>query len=166
MIAYTDTCFWSHTKEIYDSLSLDIRLLLSEFKWGMTNAVEQEIIYHKLDKFLPNDQMLKIPITESEIDHFIGKYPSLSEFDLADQTLIVVGKRDEGIILTDDGDLFVQCQIFNIKALLLPQFLLFLVQNGNLKKTEVYRCIRFWEQKHRYKVRDLKKWSKILSEIK
>lgn len=165
MIAYTDTCFWNHVKEIKDYLSIDLRIQISEIKWGTTNAVEEELIHHKLDSFVPKDQMFKIPVSESEITYFEKKYPSLNEFDYADQTLIVVGKRDNAIILTDDGDLFIQCQALNISVLLLPQFLLFLVRKSILKKNEAHRCIRFWEENGRYKARDLKKWSRILAEI-
>lgn len=165
MIAYTDTCFWNHVKEIFDSLSIDLRIPLFEIKCGMTKAVEEEIIFHRLDSFVPINQMFKIPVSEQEINDFLRKYPSLSEFDYPDQTLIVVGRRDNAIILTDDGELFIQCQALNIYVLLLPQFLLFLVNKSIFKKTEVYRCIRFWEENGRYKARDLKKWSKILAEI-
>lgn len=154
-----------HLKELYESLKLDLRPLFSDFRWGITAEIEKELEHYQLGSFFSWRQGYQVPVSEQEIDHFQQMFPTIKEYDLADQTLLIVGKRDHAIILTDDGGLYLECQAMGIRTLLLAQFLLALARDGALEKSEVYRALRFWESVGRYPKREIKKWYKILAEI-
>jgi hypothetical protein len=161
-----DTCFWNHCMEVQEASIWDFRELLPRFRWGHTSAVLEEIKHHKLDSFVPVDRAMLIPANADEIDSLKRFDPVLSEFDLADQSLLVAGRREQGLVLTDDGPLELECMALDVAAFRLPGFMLKLIQDGLLNKTIFNKCWRFWEETGRYRKPDLKKWHAALQSIK
>jgi hypothetical protein len=161
-----DTCFWNHSKEVQEAGIWDLRDLLPKFRWGYTNAVLEEIQHHKLDSFVPVGRAMLIPANADEIDSLKRFDPVLSEFDLADQSLLVAGRREQGLVLTDDGPLELECIALGIATFRLPGFMLKLIQDDLLKKTVFNRCLRLWEEAGRYRKIDMKKWYAALQSIK
>ena len=89
--------------------------------------------------------------------------------DLADQSIWIAGymdKKNEYLILTDDGELLLECQISNINAMRLPSFLIFLCKSDILSKNQVIKCIKYWEKKGRFGKKDLKKWREELLKLR
>ena len=161
-----DTCFWNHCKEVQEAGIWDLRDLLPRFRWGYTSAVLEEIKHYGLDGFVPIDRAMLIPATADEIDSLKRFDPVLSEFDLADQSLLVAGRREKGLVLTDDGPLELECMALDVATFRLPAFMLKLIQDGFLDKTILSRCLRSWEQTGRYRKVDLKKWHAALQAIR
>jgi hypothetical protein len=161
-----DTCFWNHSKEVHEAGIWDFREMLPRFRWGYTSAVLEEIKHHKLDSFVPVGRAMLIPATADEIDSLKRFDPVLSEFDFADQSLLVAGRREQGLVLTDDGPLELECIALDIATFRLPGFMLKLVQDGLLIKTIFNRCLRLWEETGRYRKGDMKKWHAALQRIK
>lgn len=166
MLFLTDTCFWSHVKELYDDETIDLRPTLNLFRWGITEAVKSEINRRQLGHFIPFDKATLITLSEEELNVTRKQVQTLSEFDLADQTLIVAGLRDKSVVLTDDGELYMECIVLNIDTMLLPQFCLSLVKNGAMDKTIIFKALRFWESTGKYSKKFIKKWKETLREIR
>jgi hypothetical protein len=165
MLFLTDTCFWTHLKELSTNTSVDLRKIMSSFKWGITREVSKEISYFNVGEYFPKEESYLVPISKKELNSVKKKYPFIKELDIADQTLIVAALRDNGIILTDDGDLFMFSDSISIKVLLLPHFFLSLVKSNYLKKNQAYKALRFWEEIGRYKRNYIKKWKIELQNI-
>ncbi|MEX2717242.1 MAG: hypothetical protein Q6353_004975 [Candidatus Sigynarchaeum springense] len=161
-----DTCFWNHCKEVQEAGIWDARDLLPKFRWGYTSAILEEIKHHKLDDFVPVDRAMLVPANADEIDTLKRFDPVISEFDLADQSLLVAGRRERGLVLTDDGPLELECMALDIATFRLPTFMLKLIQDGLLNKTIFNRCWRLWDEARRYRKVDLKKWHAALQLIK
>jgi len=165
MFLLLDTCFCLHCEELYSNNIFDIRPLLKNFFLATTEAVKEELIHYKLNKFLPISEFVLFPLEFEDILKIKDDNALVNELDNADQTLWIVGennKKDEIIILTDDGALLIECQIANIQALRLPSFLLFLLRNEEISKNDVYKCLRFWSKVGRYSQHDLKHWKQDL----
>ena len=165
MFLLLDTCFCLHCEELYRNNIFDIRPLLKNFFLATTEAVKEELIHYKLNKFLPISEFVIFPLESEDIQEIQDKNTSLNELDKADQSLWVVGdknKKDIIIILTDDGGLLIECQIAHSKALRLPSFLLLLLRNEEISKNNVHKCLRFWSKVGRYSQRDLKHWKQDL----
>jgi len=165
MFLLTDTCFWTHLKELSDNVDIDLRPVLNKFRWGFTDEVQTELSHQKLFPFVPVDQAFIVPIVEDELLFFKKKAPLIEEFDLADQTLIVSAERDNSIVLTDDGELFMQLLAMNLEAFSLPLFCLAMVKWDIIEKRVVSRALRYWEEKGRYVIKDIKKGKIILQQI-
>ncbi len=161
----TDTCFWLHSFELFTNKIIDIRPIFTDFNWGITSEVRKELINFENEGFLNFDNIDIIPVSNDEILRFQKKYPTISHFDIADQTLIVVALREPCVILTDDGGLLMESQALQIKALFLPQFLLNLVKYGNVPKNTYYKCLRYWEKTDSYPKKQLKIWKAKLQII-
>ncbi|NMC05827.1 MAG: hypothetical protein GYA24_11475 [Candidatus Lokiarchaeota archaeon] len=165
MLLLIDTCFWNHCKEIQEAHVWDFRDLLPRFRWGYTSAVLEEIKHYYLDNFVPVDNAMLVPASSNEIDSLKRFDPVISEFDLADQSLLVAGRRERGLVLTDDGPLELECMALDITTFRLPGFMLKLIQDDLLEKTIFNRCWRLWEKTGRYRKVDLKKWHAVVQEI-
>ena len=165
MFLLLDTCFCLHCEELYRNNIFDIRPLLKKFFLATTEAVKEELIHYKLNKFLPIGEFVIFPLESEDITEAKDKNTLLKELDNADQTLWIVGeknKKDEIIILTDDGGLLIECQIANSQSLRLPSFLLFLLRNEEISKNDVHKCLRFWSKVGRYSQQDIKHWKQDL----
>ncbi len=165
MFLLTDTCFWTHLKDLSENVDIDLKPILNKFRWGFTEEVQTELSRQKLFPFVPVDQAFIVPINEQELSRLRKKAPLIEEFDLADQTLIVSAERDNSIVLTDDGELFMQLLALNMKTLSLPLFCLALVKWDFIEKRVVSRALRYWEDTGRYASKDIKKWKTILQQI-
>ena len=67
MIILTDTCFWSHSKEIHDAGILDIREILYDYRWGYTPSIQEEINHWKLDDYIKDDVAIMFPVSDDEL---------------------------------------------------------------------------------------------------
>jgi predicted nuclease of predicted toxin-antitoxin system len=152
-------------KDITESQIYDFRQLWGKFRWGITPDIQRELDHHKIFDFFPLSDAYIIPATNSEIEHNINQFPTLSHFDRADQSIITAAIRENGIILTDDGDLLIECITLGIHAMSLPVFCLDLVKNSELSKRECYHLLIFWETHHRYAKKDLKRWKTQLQSL-
>ena len=74
-------------------------------------------------------------------------------------------KPDTPIILTDDGALDSECHQTNRKILLLPVFLLTILQQGLISKNAVAKCLKHWEKNGSYKQKFIKRWKLELQNI-
>jgi hypothetical protein len=166
MILLIDTCFWSHAKQLHDAKILDPRECIAAFRWGYTIAVQEEIQHFKLDDFVHADKAIMFPVSAGERQNTIKHAPSIAELDDADQELIIACRREGGLILSDDGEFLMECGALDLPAISLPVFLLKLAENGHVDKRSVVRCLKFWEEHHRFKLKQLARWKKELQSIR
>jgi len=160
-----DTCSWNRIKDLSDSKIFDLRPIIAQFQCGITEEVQKELEYYHLTSFVGEESTEIIPISSRELNIFRTKYPFLTSLDLADQTLIIVGLRDESVIITEDGELFMGCIGMKVNALRLPMLLLMLTRDGIIPKNQCARIIRYWEEQCRYKQKDIKLWKSELQKI-
>ncbi|MEX2714836.1 MAG: hypothetical protein Q6353_010480 [Candidatus Sigynarchaeum springense] len=161
----TDTCFWTHVKDVYDFLQLDLRMTLNKFRWGTTRAILDEIKARNLSDFVHVEQGYLVPVSDAELASTRHKLPMIEGLDFEDQTLIVAALREHAVILTDDGALFLECQASGLEAMNLPHFCLRLARDGILDKNMAYRMLEHWEETGRFAARFIKKWKKELQAI-
>lgn len=161
----TDTCFWLHSFELFINKIIDIRSVFNDFQWGITSEIRTELINFENEGFLNYDNINIVSVSNDEILKFQIKYPTISHFDIADQTLIIIALSEPCVILTDDGGLLMESQALQIKALFLPQFLLNLVKEGVVPKNTYYQCLRYWEKTKSYPKKQLKIWKAKLQII-
>ena len=166
MIILTDTCFWSHSKEIHDAGILDIREILLEYRWGYTPSVQEEINYWGLDDFIKESIAIMFPVSQKEIQSLTSQDPLLESLDQADQELLIACRRESGLILSDDGELLMEATAAVLPALSLPVFILKNTEEGTIEKRMMARCLKLWEDKHRYKKKQISRWGKELQEIR
>jgi len=162
----TDTCFWLHSFELFSNKIIDIRSVFNDFQWGITSEIRKEFINFENESFLNYDNIDIVPVSNDEILRSQKKYPTISNFDLADQTLIIAALREPSTILTDDGGLLMESQALHINAFFLSQFLLSLVKDGIVPKNTYYQCLRYWEKTKTYPKKQLKIWKAKLQIIK
>jgi hypothetical protein len=145
-------------KELAVENVTDLRPQLYLFRIGMTEEVWKEIVHFQLAEFTSKEELYIAPISSLEIEQALTKFPTLQIFDLADQTLIMAAIRDQGVILTDDGDLFLEAQAMGIQVLRLPMFCLELARNTDFPKRTVHQCLKYWEEHGSYEKRAIKRW--------
>jgi hypothetical protein len=166
VVLLIDTCFWSHAKSLHEGGILDARKYLDAFRWGYTPAVQKEVRHFQLDDFARADKAIVFPVSKEEFQALVNRSPTAAELDDADQELIITCKREHGMILSDDGEFLMECAAIGVQAISLPVFLLKLVEAGGIDKRSVARCIKFWDDQHRYKHKQLARWRKELQEIR
>ena len=159
MLFLTDTCFWKHIQEIYDGITLDLRHIIKNYKWGITEEVKKELSHFELGNFFPIEECYIVPISEIELQSYQSKYNFFAEYDLADQTLMVASLRDQYLLLTDDRSLYRTSLSVNIKSMLLPHFLIFLLKNGDMNKNQIAKILKFWESIKRFKKGEIKSFN-------
>jgi len=162
VILLPDTCFLSHIRLLAEDNIYDFRKLWTKFRWGITPDIQKELKHFNLFAFFPKFDPYIIPISNDEISDLCIQFPTLTHFDRADQSLIAVALREDAIILTDDGDLLMECITIGITAMSLPVFCLNLVKNNLMSKTECYHLLKFWELHHHYTKKELKRWKNQL----
>ena len=124
MLLFIDTCFWSHARELAEVNVLDLRPYLHQFRVGVTEKTWMEITHFHLEEFVAKADLYVVPLTDRELDQNRAKFPTLQGLDNADQTLIITALRDQGVILTDDGDMLLEAQALGIRVVRLPMFCL------------------------------------------
>lgn len=158
----TDTCFWTHVCHLFTQIRIDLRSPLNAYLWGITTAVQEELLHFNLEEFVPFKNANLIPITHAEFDRFLIKYPHLREFDHADISVLYAAQRDGNIILTDDGGVYLEAVSMKLAVLYLPDWCLYLVRDAGLAKHECAKILRFWEENGVYSRLKLKKWKQAL----
>jgi protein associated with RNAse G/E len=152
-------------QELYHEIDLDFRNILSSYKWGLTPEIKKELIYYNVIDFVPINDGILIPITEKELEKLSTKYPTVLEFDIADQTALVVAQRENAIILTDDGSLLLEAQALNLISFRLPIFAMNQIGQKLLDKKEFLQALRFWEKTGRYSIKLIKKCKQLLNSL-
>ncbi|QEE14804.1 hypothetical protein DSAG12_00621 [Promethearchaeum syntrophicum] len=160
MLLSFDTCSFLRIQHIFNTIDIDLRSILKEFRLVITEELRKEYLNYKLEKFFAFNYIF-IPLSAEERKTYISKY-LLESFDSADQDLIIVGLRDKLTIVTDDRDLFNQCSILNIPTFQLWSFCISLVKDGQLSKNQIHKCWKLWEEEKRYSKTTLKLIKKTL----
>ncbi|MCF2138567.1 MAG: hypothetical protein K9W44_00760 [Candidatus Lokiarchaeota archaeon] len=144
---------------------IDFRKIIYQYRWGITKEILKEIYNYQLDSFIDVKAAVKITITENEWKIFTRKYSFLSDLDKADQSLLLVAQHEKAVILSDDGELFLESQALKIDCLLIPLFLIQQTKMGMVSKKIGYQCLRFWEKRRSYAKKQIERWKGILSKI-
>ncbi|MHA1521549.1 MAG: hypothetical protein ACTSRK_15315 [Promethearchaeota archaeon] len=157
-----------HFRELADENIFDIRPILNRFHLGTTIVVKEEMEHYKLDSFLNilDWHIIDISHTVNQKQQVTPSF--LQKLDKQDQSLWVAARhfQKEGyLILTDDGELFMECQTSGIPALRSPDFLLLLVQESSIKKNTMVKCLRYWVKTGRFKRQELNRWKMELNKI-
>ncbi|MHA1520769.1 MAG: hypothetical protein ACTSRK_11355 [Promethearchaeota archaeon] len=153
-LIYFDTCSLRNIEALKNSKNVNLYPLLSQFRIGNTSDLESEYNNYRLDLHNINfDFYAKLDL--KEIEDYKRKY-HLKEFDDADISLFIMGKRDGSTIVTDDRPLFFQCIACNLDVFLFPNFLLAMADRGFIKKNMFFKCLSFWEEIGRYSKQVLK----------
>ena len=156
-IIYFDTCSLRNIEALKKTIYINLYSLLSQFRIGITSELEIEYGHFKLDlREINFDFYTKMK--RQEIEEYKKLY-LINEFDDADVSLFIMGKRDGSTIITDDRPLFFQGIACQLDIFLFPNFLLAMVDRGFLKKNMFFKCYRYWEKIGRYS-------KPILKEIK
>ena len=163
-IIYFDTCSLRNIEALKNSADVNLYPLLSQFRIGITSELEFEYNHFKLDlKEINFDFYAKIK--DQEIEEYKKLY-HFTEFDDADISLFIMGKRDGSTIITDDRPLFFQGIASQLDIFLFPNFLLAMVDRGFLKKNKFFNCFRYWEKIDRYTkpiLKEIKKQFHLIS---
>ncbi len=168
MFFILDTCFMNHCRELNAQDVLDIKPILAEFSLAITQEVKKEILHYGINNFMGIDNFIILPVSHDDYHNFHLKNEFLSDLDKADQSIWIAGMKNREknyLILSDDGQLVNECQLYQIKALRLPSFLIFLAKNDIIEKNTIYKCLKFWESVGRFNKHDLKAWKEILNEL-
>jgi rRNA-processing protein FCF1 len=160
MYFITDTCFWSHLKELEIRTNVNLRELINQFRWGFPQSVIEELSARSILEWINLEEAYIYPLSKKEQEIAIKKYPFLKDFDYADQEVIFIAKRDNSIILTDDGGLASTALSMGIDFLRVPDFILFLFQNSFIDKHIYSHIFKQISKMKRYKEKELKRWKK------
>ncbi len=162
-LIYFDTCSLRNIEALKNSVNVDLYPLLSQFRIGITSDLEFEYKNYKVELNEINFDFYAKLRTE-EIDDYKKKF-HLAEFDDADISLFIMGKRDNSTIITDDRPLFFQSISCKLDVFLFPNYLLAMVDQGLLKKTMFFKCLRYWEEIGRYSKQILKELKQSIHSI-
>lgn len=161
MLISFDTCSLLRIQNIFNTVDIDLRVILKEFRLVITEELRKEYAHYKLEEFFPFAYIF-IPLSPDERKPYISKY-LLESFDAADQDLIIIGIRDKITLVTDDRDLFDQGLVLQIPTFQLWSFLMSLVREGLLTKNQFHKCWKLWENEKRYSKTTLKMMKKTLA---
>jgi hypothetical protein len=165
MLFAIDCCAWIHIQDIFINLHFDLRPMIQNYKWGFTNAVQIELVNFHQETFVPFADANLIPVESKELERYLVKNPFLKEFDVADQTLLYTSKRDNNIVVTDDGGLYIEAQAAKIATFNLPQFCLYLVRDGSLERKKLNPILTYWEKKKCYRQKWIQKYREELNKL-
>ena len=162
-IIFFDTCALLEMREITQLHgNLDFRLIITEFKWGMTEELKIEYYNFKLDEFIDFKKGYLVPISSDKKAKFISKY-FLESIDKADQDLLFLAYQDKAIIISNDTDVMFLADSLSLNAMYFWEFCIQLVKANFLSKNEYLKCWKFWEQRKRYKKSRLKKMKEAIN---
>ncbi len=164
MLLSIDTCSWLRIRHIHAKIGIDFRPILEDFRLVTTAELQKEQKNYGLDAFITLD-FISIPLRETERVLWVSKLV-LESFDPADQDIAILGHRDGITAVTDDRDLFNQCELLGIPAFQLWSFALALVKEGLLTKNEFARCRKLWVTAGRYDLKTLKLMASALQKLR
>ena len=156
-IIFFDTCALLEMREITQLYgNPDFRLIMTEFKWGMTEELKNEYCNFKLDEFITFKEGYLVPISSDKKEKFVSKY-FLESIDKADQDLLFLADQDKATIISNDTDVMFPAESMGLNALFFWEFCIQLVKANLLSKNDYIKCWKFWEKRKRYKKSRLKK---------
>ena len=164
-IIFFDTCALLEMREITQLHgNPDFRLIINEFKWGMTEELKKEYCNFKVDEFidLAPDNFLRI--SSDKKSKFISKYV-LESIDKADQDLLFLAYQDKATIISNDSDVMFPADSLGLNAMYFWEFCIQLVKNNRLSKNDYLKCWKYWEQRKRYKKSRLKKMKEAINNL-
>ncbi|MHA1611749.1 MAG: hypothetical protein ACTSYU_06835 [Promethearchaeota archaeon] len=165
-IVFFDTCALLEMREItrlYDNP--DFRLIMGEFKWGLTEELREEYCNYKLDEFFHLKEGYLVPISAVKKGKFISNFV-LESIDKADQDLLFLSNQDKSIIISNDSDVMIPAESLGLNAFFFWEFCIHLVKINLLSKKEYQKCWKYWEQRKRYTKARLKKMKTAINFIK
>ena len=165
MFFLLDTCALNHIRELQQYKIIDLRDFILQFRIGITSSIVKEWENFGLVHFLSPENCYLLPIQNHDIDRMLTRFPFFIDFDEADQTLLCASLQESSVIISDDGGLNAAALSIGKKAIFLPDFLIYLVKEGFLKKNEVRKALKFWKEVHRFKLSFHKHWLKSLNLI-
>ena len=149
-ILFFDTCALLEMREITQLYgNPDFRLIMSEFKWGMTEELKEEYCNYRLDEFFSLKEGYIVPISAVKKAQFISKFV-LGSIDKADQDLLFLSHQDKATIISNDSDVMIPAESLGLNALFFWEFCIQLVKINLLSKNDYLKCWKFWEQRKRY----------------
>ena len=163
MLFLLDTCALNHICELHEAKIIDLREVLVQFRIGITHAVLKEWENYGLAQYFSPARCYLLPVQNHDIVQMQARFPFFQDFDEADQTLLWISMQKSVVILSDDGDLNAAALSIGKKALFLPDFCLFLVKTDYLTKNSFRKALKFWENVHRYRLAELKRWRTSLN---
>ncbi|MHA1299668.1 MAG: hypothetical protein ACTSO9_09555 [Candidatus Helarchaeota archaeon] len=152
-----DTCSWLKIRYLEELNVIKLKDLIYESELWTTHELVKEYKYYLKD-FLELEKFSIQSVKFQKLEKFIDK-----ELDPADLSIIEFGrKNNDALIISDDGAELAILNLFHLKAFQLSEFIVFLVNQNILKKTEAINSI-----KHLRKWRNIKerKKKKLLSMI-
>ncbi len=162
-IIFFDTCALLEMREITHLYGIpDFRLIMTKFKWGITEELKKEYCNYKLDEFIAFKGGYLVPISLDKKAEFISNY-ILESIDKADQDLLFLAYQDKTIIISNDTDVMFPAESLGLNALYFWEFCIQLVKTNLLSKNEYLKCWKFWEQRKRYKKSRLKKMKEAIN---
>jgi len=138
---FFDTCFWTHAKIVSDNKIFDFRILIDKYQFGFSPQVKKEL-EHYLPDYLDFTKFYSKPVSHQDFKKFQIKNPLLHNYDLADQSLIIIGLKYKDMILSDDRELIAECQNNHIKSFHLVDFSLLLVKENIITKNQTHKIIK------------------------
>jgi len=88
MIFLTDTCFWMHIHELFSEFQIDLRPLLAQFNFGLSQNIIIELKNLQIHEWIPIEIAYTIPFTKNEYQIAIKQYPFIANLDMADQEIL------------------------------------------------------------------------------
>lgn len=158
-----DTCALKDIFNIEKVEKIDLFSILNRFRIGYTDELEKEYLNYGFDSKKIN-YIFKVLISEQERQDYISKF-NLETLDPADQDLFITGIRDGSMVISNDRDLILQCQAYNIEAYYLWSFLSNLVTMELMKKNTYYKCYHYWDVKKRFDKKTLNRIKKIFHNL-
>ncbi len=158
MLLFFDTCALLDINSLIEQEKIDFTELLTPFRLGISHELDKEYENYHLKSLLQID--FTINIRPEERTTYANKY-LLTHLDAADQELFITGLRDASIIISNDRDLILQCQAYQIECHTLWSFLVALVRSNLMPKKTFYKCLHHWQITKRYSKVVLKKIKQI-----
>jgi len=155
-----DICSWLKIQLIKDSLDLDLRDIFKKFNIVLTHELNEELNYY-LGEFIDTKVFPIFPIYTDKRK----KYERLG-FDLADASIICFAKKNNCIIITEDGALLSFLLNLNMKPVQVSEFFLSLLHLNILDKRTALNLIKFLRDRKNIKEKKFNKLKNRLDEYR
>lgn len=158
MQVIVDVTAWMQLNFLVKEKRFDLRPFLDKYDWIITPQIQSELKEYQLESFLPTLGEHRIDISDEEIQQEIKSFELEENIDWADFSCLILAKKQEAVILTDDGALFLYALYLKIPVIRLPHFLLKLVRDGILPRTDMSWILRFWENRQFYSKKEISRY--------